>query len=45
MNFLEKKPNQLPRSTKHTDIQQAPHRVASRMEAVVKNRGIKNKKK
>ncbi len=34
-----------PRSTKHTDIQQQPHRVASRLEGVVKNTGIKNKKK
>lgn len=32
-----------PRSTKHSDIQQEPHRVASRMEGVVKNRGSKNK--
>ncbi len=34
-----------PRSTKHTDIQQTPHRVASRLEGVVKNIGSKPKKK
>ena len=33
------------RSTKHTDIQQSPRRVASRMEGTVKNRGNKNSKK
>jgi len=33
------------RSTRHTDIQQEPRRVASRMEGVVKNRGIKKQKK
>lgn len=44
MNFDNKK-NWPPRSIKHTDIQQGPRRAASRMEGVVKNRGIKNKKK
>lgn len=34
-----------PRSTKHTDIQQEPRRVASRMEGVVKNAGTKKTKK
>jgi hypothetical protein len=33
------------RSTKHTDIQQQPPRVAARMEGVVKNRGTKKQKK
>lgn len=33
------------RSTKHTDTQVEPHRVAARLEGVVKNRGIKPKKK
>lgn len=33
------------RSTKHTDEQQEPHRVASRMEGVVKNLGTKPKRK
>lgn len=33
------------RSTKHTDIQQSPRRVASRMEGVVKNNGTRNNKK
>ncbi len=45
MNLMEKKPNTPARSTKHTDIQKEPMRVASRLEGVVKNRGIKNKKK
>jgi len=29
----------------HTDKQQEPHRVAARMEGVVKNKGTKNQKK
>jgi hypothetical protein len=33
------------RSTRHTDVQQEPRRVASRLEGVVKNIGIKPKKK
>lgn len=33
------------RSTKHTDIQQSPRRVASRMEGSVKNSGNRNNKK
>ena len=33
------------RSTKHTDIQQEHHRVAPRLKGVVKNVGIKPKKK
>lgn len=32
-------------TTKHTDIQQQPPRVAARLEGVVKNKGIKPKKK
>ncbi|HEY0964511.1 MAG TPA: hypothetical protein VGE31_01805 [Candidatus Paceibacterota bacterium] len=39
------KDNNVPRSTRHTDIQIEHHRVASRLEGVVKNTGIKNKKK
>ncbi|MCB9811000.1 MAG: hypothetical protein H6779_04805 [Candidatus Nomurabacteria bacterium] len=34
-----------PRSTKHTDIQQTPHRVAPRLKEVVKNKGTKEGKK
>ncbi len=37
--------NNVPRSTKHTDVQQGHHRVASRLEGDVKNVGIKPKKK
>ncbi len=33
------------RSTKHSDIQQEPRRVASRMEGAVKNAGNRSKKK
>ena len=38
-------PKNEPRSTKHTDVQQEPRRVASRLEGVVRNLGIKPKKK
>lgn len=37
------KNNQIPNH--HTDKQQEPRRVASRMEGVVKNKGTKNVKK
>jgi hypothetical protein len=37
--------NPLMRSTKHTDVQQEPPRVAARLEGVVRNKGIKPKKK
>ena len=33
------------RSTRYTDKQQTPPRVASRLEGVVKNKGTKNVKK
>lgn len=33
------------RSSKHTDIQQEPRRMPSRLEGVVRNLGIKPKKK
>lgn len=33
------------RSSKYDAIQQEPHRVAPRLEGVIKNRGIKPKKK
>jgi hypothetical protein len=40
----EIKPNSA-RPHRHTDIQRAPHRVAARLEGVVKNLGIKPDKK
>lgn len=43
--MFDKKPNQIPRSTKHGGIQKTPNRVASRMEGVVKNAGTKAQKK
>lgn len=42
---MKKITNQTTRSTKHTDVQQEPQRVAARLEGVVKNKGSKPKKK
>lgn len=42
---MREKKRDVVRATKHTDIQQEPHRVASRLEGVVKNVGITPQKK
>jgi hypothetical protein len=42
---MKKITNQEVRSTKHRDVQISPRRVAARQEAVVRNIGIKPKKK
>lgn len=42
---MKKNLSKTKRLRRHIDIQQQPHRVAARLEGVVKNRGIKPKKK